>query len=65
MTELPLARRIDFVGNPTGDPRLHERGFWATDGIHPSDAGYRVWAEHIANGILGDMRQDAVQLEAE
>ena len=28
------------------------RRYWAADGIHPSDEGYRVWGEYIAQNIV-------------
>ena len=29
-----------------------QRRYWADDGIHPSDEGYRVWGEHIGMSML-------------
>ena len=46
-------RRIFFVGGE--DDEIPEwwaaREYWAEDGIHPNDAGYRIWGEHIAESI--------------
>ena len=46
-------RRIFFVGGE--DDEIPEwwaaREYWAEGGIHPNDAGYRIWGEHIAESI--------------
>ena len=62
-----LAKRVCFVqrflGPPPRDGSSSEaatagggaaetRRFWAKDGIHPNDEGYRVWGEFIGSAIL-------------
>jgi len=46
--------RISFVRNnsPADDAWWSEREYWARDGIHPSNKGYAVWGEHIAQSIV-------------
>jgi len=50
-------RRIAFVRNTTDD-EFHDcvgdasASYWAVDGIHPNDEGYRIWGEHIGQGIV-------------
>ena len=53
-------RRVAFV-SPGGEPWWSGRQYWAVDGIHPNDDGYRIWGEHIAQQILGQalLRGDA------
>lgn len=44
-------RRVCFVRGDVGE-EASQRRYWAADGIHPSDEGYRVWGEHIGQGIV-------------
>ena len=52
--------RVRFIGepNPHGSVGMPEptqwstQRYWAADGVHPSDEGYRVWGEHIGTAIV-------------
>ena len=48
----PPDGKICFVRNATNDGWWSGRRYWASDGIHPNDEGYRVWGEHIGSSIL-------------
>ena len=37
---------------PFARTRWASARYWAADGIHPNDEGYRIWGEHIAQGVL-------------
>ena len=45
-------RRVRFVQNAEGTEWWASARYWAADGIHPNDEGYRIWGEHIAQGVL-------------
>lgn len=47
-----VLQRVRFLRNAEGDEWWSAKQYWAVDGIHPNDAGYRIWGEHIARGIL-------------
>mmetsp|Transcript_4058 Transcript_4058/g.6772 ORF Transcript_4058/g.6772 Transcript_4058/m.6772 type:complete len:335 (+) Transcript_4058:35-1039(+) len=47
-----LPRRVCFVKNAQEDDWYSASKYWAIDGIHPSDEGYRVWGEHIGTSIV-------------
>uniref|UniRef100_A0A7S4F7Z2 SGNH hydrolase-type esterase domain-containing protein n=1 Tax=Chrysotila carterae TaxID=13221 RepID=A0A7S4F7Z2_CHRCT len=49
-------RRVCFVRNAERDEWWSAKQYWAVDGIHPNDEGYRIWGEHIADGILSHLR---------
>jgi len=44
------------VRNAERDEWWSAKQYWAVDGIHPNDEGYRIWGEHIADGILSHLR---------
>ncbi len=44
--------RISFVKNATDNEWWASRAYWAEDGIHPNDEGYRIWGTHIGMDIL-------------
>ena len=46
------AKQVRYVRNAEGDEWWSARRYWASDGIHPNDEGYRIWGEHIAASIL-------------
>ena len=46
------ARRIAFVRNASDPGGYATPDYWAVDGIHPNDEGYRLWGEHIAQAIV-------------
>ena len=48
------AMRVSFVRNKSAaeDAEWAQVRYWARDGIHPNDAGYTIWGEHIAQGIM-------------
>uniref|UniRef100_A0A7S0NYU3 SGNH hydrolase-type esterase domain-containing protein n=1 Tax=Calcidiscus leptoporus TaxID=127549 RepID=A0A7S0NYU3_9EUKA len=45
-------RCVAYVRNAERDEWWSGKQYWAVDGIHPNDEGYRIWGEHIAHGIL-------------
>ena len=50
-------RSVAFVRNADADEWWSAQRYWAVDGIHPNDEGYRVWGEHIGGAILPLLRQ--------
>lgn len=44
-------RKVAFVRNAEADEWWCQRKYWAADGIHPNDEGYRIWGEHIGQSI--------------
>jgi len=53
-------RRVCFVRNAECDEWWAGKQYWATDGIHPNDAGYRIWGEHIAQSIAQHLQREGV-----
>lgn len=53
------ARRVLFVGQPDIglDSQQARRELLSWDGVHPNDAGYAKWADHLANEVLPHLRQ--------
>lgn len=51
---------ITYIGNPTPDKHYATpgRGNFSSDGIHPSQQGYRWWGYHIAECILASNLDD-------
>ena len=49
-------RRVSFVNHVEGDEWWAADRYWAADGIHPNDEGYRVWGEHIAQAVTQCLR---------
>ena len=49
-------RRVSFVNHAEGDEWWAADRYWAADGIHPNDEGYRVWGEHIAQAVTQCLR---------
>ena len=47
-------KRICFHGKEEDedDSWWGRKRYWAADGIHPNDEGYRIWGEHIGAGII-------------
>ena len=47
-------KRICFHGKEEDedDSWWGRKVYWAADGIHPNDEGYRIWGEHIGAGII-------------
>ena len=45
-------RGVCYVRHADHDEWWADTRYWADDGIHPNDAGYRVWGEHIGRSIL-------------
>ena len=43
--------RVRFVQNAEGTEWWTADCYWAADGIHPNDEGYRIWGEHIAQSV--------------
>ena len=48
-----LSLRSGQVRNAEGTEWWASDKYWAPDGIHPNDEGYRIWGEHIAH-VVGD-----------
>ena len=46
----PRVSFVDVIVNVTH--RGDAQRYWAQDGVHPNDEGYRVWAEHIGTSIV-------------
>lgn len=52
-------RRVCFVNNADGTEWWEAPRYWAQDGIHPNDEGYRIWGEHIAHALSTSLRNQA------
>jgi len=52
-------RRVCFVNNADGAEWCEAPRYWAPDGIHPNDEGYRIWGEHIAHALSTSLRNQA------
>eukprot|EP00967_Tisochrysis_lutea_P004601 scaffold5429_cov32-Tisochrysis_lutea.AAC.3 len=50
--------RVCYVRNAEADEGWAEAAYWAKDGIHPSDEGYRVWGEYIGDTLLNHLRRE-------
>ena len=48
--------RVSFVRNAEGTEWWTAKTYWAADGIHPNDEGYRIWGEHIAQSVARVLR---------
>ena len=57
---------VSHAVQPMEEPEAHAeqdewqsaKKYWAVDGIHPNDEGYRVWGEHIAHDILPHLQRN-------
>ena len=49
-------RRVCFVNNADGAEWCEAPRYWAPDGIHPNDEGYRIWGEYIAHSVSQALR---------
>jgi len=54
-------RKVTYVRNAESDEWWCERKYWAADGIHPNDEGYRVWGEHIGRTIAQQLVSGAAR----
>jgi len=48
-------RGVSFVRHAEKDETYSHPMYWASDGIHPNDLGYRIWGEHIGLSILKEV----------
>jgi len=53
--------RVWYVRSVEADSDLAaqnmEAAYWADDGIHPNDAGYKLWGEHIGRGVMRHLEE--------
>jgi lysophospholipase L1-like esterase len=47
VAQTPGVRYVNLFKSPADDPFVQRPGLHARDGLHPSDAGYRVWLDEL------------------
>lgn len=53
---------VDLAADPASDPfRIHPDLYYSADGLHPNDAGYRIWYERVLSSLENTAAQEQVQ----
>ncbi|KAJ8611993.1 hypothetical protein CTAYLR_004406 [Chrysophaeum taylorii] len=57
-------QRILFVDAVRPSPDTPDQTFVASDGVHPNEAGYELWARHIAKALYSNHQPHNINVEA-